>query len=217
MKILQIAFYALALLAPIQAHNIKVENVSLSGMDLNEITLDTIDDINYLVKDHLREFLINNQTTYDAIFMLIKFRHRIIFNDTINIAHDSYRFVLKMNLFSGFVTTGLPLFEVSLHGPLGLTLSHGDFFFFDTHLELLDSSCDSYLKSYYALRDEEYKKANKSELIKGYRGVFAFWAYQLVLNHLNYEREVCPLVFKGIHTQLLDINRQVNSVSVKII
>ena len=138
----------------------------------------------------------------------VNFRPSIIIDSSIDIGSYSKNASLLLDLrwIKGFqadigkpVVTGAPSW-------LDFELQLGSFDFFDRQDRLLNSSCISYLMSFYNLTDGQYHEANKSELLMNYVGIFSFHVKTFDSSgDMAFKNRVCPLVFKGANITIFQV------------
>ena len=148
--------------------------------------------------------------------LLITFSQHVFFNQSIDILNHTYylnyTFVLSFRNFKGFVADRDQFLLMTLRSDSYITLSTGVFEFYSKRGELLDSSCDSYLMSYYGLRDEEYQRSNKIRLFEDYSGLFSFGLRKFVIKgQVAFGNLVCPLIFKYSYIEALSLIKFENS------
>ena len=150
----------------------------------------------------MNDYLINNVTLplNNGQEIYYKFTKESLINESFifyNISTKPWLEVYIRN-FDGIVAGQYRLFEASWQFTFAaLFLASGNLYFYDTNQRLLEPSCDSYLKSYYSMTDEEYEKQDKKELFDNYIGVLAVTVHDLyVIRSVALNREICPIVFK---------------------
>ena len=185
-----------------------------NGIVLKAIRLDTVADVNYLLKVRIEDFTIPYPPT---VFIDLDFNKPFILNESIKLDNASYQdfsIYLVIRNFAGFVAGGFPIFSSTNKSSLVLKLPKGSFNFFNRHLK--NSSCESYLKSFHNLNDTEFQKANKSQLVSGFRGPFGLSINEITLfGNVAFDQDICPLVFKGARFENLYLIKQVDTTLLK--
>ena len=113
-------------------------------------------------------------------------------------AMANYSVQLVLKNFNGFFLSDFQIIKSVMNSHTFFVLNSGSFDFYGKDGRLLDS-CDSYLKDFHNLNDEQFSNSNKSDLIERYDvnllsiNIPKFY----ILGYVKFKAPICPIIFKN--------------------